>query len=30
MVQILFVSFAAPVSTFRLMDQDQAISDRKV
>ena len=30
MVQILFVSFAAPVSTFRIMDQDQAISDRKV
>ena len=30
MVQILFVSFAAPVSTFRLMDQDQAVSDRKV
>ena len=29
-VQILFVSFAAPVSTFRIMDQDQAISDRKV
>lgn len=30
MVQILFVSFAAPVSTFRIMDQDQAISDRKI
>ncbi|SDH55912.1 nucleoside recognition family protein [Propionivibrio dicarboxylicus] len=29
-VQILFVSFAAPVSTFRIMDQDTAISDRKV
>lgn len=29
-VQILFVSFAAPVSTFRIMDQDAAISDRKV
>ncbi len=29
-VQILFVSFAAPVSTFRLMDQDAAISDRKI
>jgi len=30
MVQILAVSFAAPVSTFRLMDQDPAIPDRKV
>ncbi len=29
-VQILFVSFAAPVSTFRIMDQDEAISDRKI
>jgi len=29
-VQILFVSFAAPVSTFRIMDQDAAISDRKI
>lgn len=29
-VQILFVSFAAPVSTFRLMDQDTHISDRKI
>ena len=29
-VQILFVSFAAPVSTFRIMDQDAAISDRKL
>ncbi len=29
-VQILFVSFAAPVSTFRLMDQDAAISERKI
>lgn len=29
-VQILFVSFAAPVSTFRIMDQDDNISDRKV
>lgn len=29
-VQILFVSFAAPVSTFRLMDQDAHISDRKI
>ena len=29
-VQILFVSFAAPVSTFRIMDQDDAISDRKI
>lgn len=29
-VQILFVSFAAPVSTFRLMDQDVHISDRKI
>ncbi len=29
-VQILFVSFAAPVSTFRIMDQDTAISDRKI
>jgi len=29
-VQILFVSFAAPVSTFRLMDQDVTISDRKI
>ena len=27
-VQILFVSFAAPTSTFRIMDQDAAISDR--
>ena len=30
MVQILAVSFAAPVSTFRLMDQDTHISDRKI
>ena len=29
-VQILFVSFAAPVSTFRLMNEDGAISDRKI
>ncbi len=29
-VQILFVSFAAPVSTFRIMDQDKTISDRKI
>ena len=29
-VQILFVSFAAPTSTFRIMDQDTAISDRKI
>lgn len=29
-VQILFVSFAAPTSTFRIMDQDVAISDRKI
>lgn len=29
-VQIIFVSFAAPVSTFRLMDQDPHISDRKI
>ena len=29
-LQILFVSFAAPVSTFRIMDQDAAISDRKL
>jgi spore maturation protein SpmB len=29
-VQILFVSFAAPVSTFRIMDQDKHISDRKI
>lgn len=29
-VQILFVSFAAPVSTFRIMDLDQSISDRKI
>jgi len=29
-VQILFVSFAAPVSTFRLIDHDYAISERKV
>jgi spore maturation protein SpmB len=29
-VQILFVSFAAPVSTFRIMDRDPAISDRKI
>ncbi len=29
-VQILTVSFAAPVSTFRIMDQDIEISDRKV
>ena len=27
---ILFVSFAAPVSTFRIMDQDEGISDRKI
>ena len=30
MVQILCVSFAAPVSTFRLMDQDLDIPDRKL
>jgi spore maturation protein SpmB len=30
MVQILCVSFAAPVSTFRLMDQDPGISDRRI
>lgn len=30
MLQILLVSFAAPVSTFRIMDQDFDISDRKV
>jgi len=30
MVQILCVSFAAPVSTFRIMDQDVGISDRKL
>jgi len=29
-IQILFVSFAAPVSTFRIMDQDNCISDRKI
>ncbi|MEI7432071.1 MAG: nucleoside recognition family protein, partial [Betaproteobacteria bacterium] len=29
-IQILFVSFAAPVSTFRIMDQDNYISDRKI
>jgi spore maturation protein SpmB len=29
-LQILFVSFAAPASTFRIMDQDYAISDRKI
>ncbi len=29
-VQILFVSFAAPVSTFRILDQDEGISDRKI
>lgn len=29
-MQILLVSFAAPVSTFRIMDQDADISDRKV
>ncbi|WP_301102679.1 nucleoside recognition family protein [Propionivibrio sp.] len=29
-VQILFVSFAAPASTFRIMDQDGGISDRKI
>lgn len=30
MVQILFVSFAAPVSTFRIMDLDADISDRRI
>jgi spore maturation protein SpmB len=30
MLQILFVSFAAPVSTFRIMDQDASIADRKI
>ena len=30
MVQILGISFAAPVSTFRIMDQDPGISDRKL
>ncbi len=29
-LQILLVSFAAPVSTFRMMDQDMDISDRKI
>ncbi len=29
-MQIIFVSFAAPVSTFRIMDQDTNISDRKI
>lgn len=29
-LQILLVSFAAPVSTFRIMDQDISISDRKI
>jgi spore maturation protein SpmB len=29
-VQILFVSFAAPVATFRILDQDKGISDRKI
>jgi spore maturation protein SpmB len=29
-LQILLVSFAAPVSTFRIMDQDTDISDRKI
>jgi spore maturation protein SpmB len=29
-VQILFVSFAAPVSTFRIMDLDHGISDRRI
>jgi len=29
-LQILMVSFAAPVSTFRIMDQDVDISDRKI
>lgn len=29
-LQILLVSFAAPVSTFRIMDQDVDISDRKI
>jgi spore maturation protein SpmB len=29
-LQILLVSFAAPVSTFRIMDQDIDISDRKI
>ncbi len=29
-LQILFVSFAAPTSTFRIMDHDEAISDRKI
>ncbi len=28
--QILLVSFAAPVATFRIMDQDAEISDRKI
>jgi len=30
MLQILCVSFAAPVSTFRLMDQDASVSDRRI
>ncbi|OQA33389.1 MAG: hypothetical protein BWY57_01251 [Betaproteobacteria bacterium ADurb.Bin341] len=29
-LQILLVSFAGPVSTFRIMDQDVEISDRKI
>ncbi|MFN2364538.1 MAG: nucleoside recognition family protein, partial [Halarsenatibacteraceae bacterium] len=30
MIQILFVNFAAPISTFKIMEQDAKISNRKV
>ncbi|MFW6301804.1 MAG: nucleoside recognition domain-containing protein [Bacillota bacterium] len=30
MIQILFVNFAAPISTFKIMEQDGKISNRKV
>ncbi len=30
MVQILFVNFAAPISTFKIMEQDRKITNRKI
>ncbi len=30
MIQILFVNFAAPISTFKIMEQDGTISNRKI
>lgn len=30
MIQILFISFAAPISTLKIMEHDKGISDRKI